>query len=291
MIILILCIFLNACIGVVFKYFEKYKIDNLQAIVVNYFVCVVTAAIVVQSNPIPDDVMIKPWFWYAVALGSIFIIVFNLMALTVQHFGIMVATVFQKMSLIAPALLAIIVFGESSGVIKGIGILCSIIAIYLLSNNATNDKDTVIDKKGIIWMLPLLTLLGSCFIDSTLYFVDKMEYVDNGDVGFVASLFLSAGINGLIILTIQVIRKKEEIKFKNILAGICLGIPNFFSIYLLILALQQGWGGSVVFPINNVGVLLLAAVFGILFFKESISRIKLLGFGFAILAIILIALS
>ena len=111
--ILIACIILNAFIGVIFKLFHKYDIDNLQAIVVNYFVCVITATFVNGGSPIPSDINQQPWFYYAFGLGFIFIIVFNLMALTVQNFGVVVATIFQKMSLIAPTLIAIIFYNET----------------------------------------------------------------------------------------------------------------------------------------------------------------------------------
>ncbi len=289
--ILVACIVLNALIGVIFKLFDRYQIDNLQAIVVNYFVCVLTAAVVVGGNPIPSDLTGQPWFWYALGLGSIFIIVFNLMALTVQNFGVVIATIFQKMSLLAPTLIAIWVYGETSNFIKWTGILSSIAAILLLSYQKKEQKSIDGHHSGLIWMLPILTFLGSCLIDSALYLVEKQNLAQNGDIGFVASLFLSAAINGILILIIQVIRKKEILKIKNLVGGIGLGIPNFFSIYLLFLALQQGWGGSVVFPVNNVGVLVMAAIFGIVLFKERLVPLRIVGFILAILAIILITLA
>ncbi|HMU04738.1 MAG TPA: EamA family transporter [Saprospiraceae bacterium] len=87
------------------------------------------------------------------------------------------------------------------------------------------------------------------------------------------------------------VSKREVLKFKNLIGGIGLGIPNFFSIYLLLLSLQQGWGGSVVFPVNNVGVLVMAAFFGIVLFKERLVPLRIAGFILAILAIILITLA
>ena len=47
--------------------------------------------------------------------------------------------------------------------------------------------------------------------------------------------------------------------------------------------------GSVVFPINNVGILLTTAVLGLIFFKEKFNLQKLIGFSMAILAIIMVA--
>ncbi|MBK9734451.1 MAG: EamA family transporter [Saprospiraceae bacterium] len=286
--ILIICIVLNALIGVIFKLFDTYKIDNLQAIVTNYFVCVITAAIVNGGNPIPQDIIDQPWFWFALALGCIFIIVFNLMALTVQNFGVVVSTIFQKMSLIAPTLIAILIYGESSNLIKWVGIISSISAIVLLSYQKRVETDSPTNKNSIVWLFPIMTFLGSCVIDSALFLIEHNNLAQNGDIGFVASLFLSAGLNGLVILIIQLYRKKSKLAMRNIMGGIALGVPNFFSIYLLLLALQQGWGASVVFPVNNVGILVVAAIFGLVIFNERLTRTKVFGFLLAIVAIICI---
>jgi len=286
---------LNALISVVFKLFQKYKIENLQAIVVNYFVCVATAAVVKGGNPIPSDVQLTPWFVYAILLGILFVAAFNIMALTVQNFGVMIATIFQKMSLIAPTLIAIIWYGETASPMKWLGILAALVSIILISYQKKYKQELNPDKasnvKNWIWILPILTFLGACIIDSSLFLIEQNKLAAPGDVGFLASLFLSAGLNGLLILTFSVVRGKSKLAFRNVIAGICLGIPNFFSIYLLLLALQQGFEGSVVFPITNVGVLVLASLFGLLIFKEQLTRLKMIGFGLAIASILLISFS
>ncbi|MBK9257570.1 MAG: hypothetical protein IPM42_19080 [Saprospiraceae bacterium] len=289
MILLILCIILNALIGVAFKLFDKYGIDNFQAITVNYIVCVLTASVVAGGNPLPDNLLTLPWFKYAFLLGVIFIIVFNIMALTVQHFGMVITTIFQKMSLIAPALIAIIFFGETSSFLKWFGIIASVLSIILLSYQKNNERKSVLSKW--VLMLPILTFLFSCVIDSSIFLIQYHGLVNNGDPGFVATLFLSAGFTGFVILIIQYLRGKVKFRLKNLVGGIALGVPNFFSIYLLLLVLANGWGGSVVFPINNVGVLSVSAVFGLFIFNERLTNIKLTGFAVAVIAIVLIAIS
>ncbi len=289
--ILLLCIVLNAFIGVIFKMFQIYNINNFQAIVVNYFVCVLMASLFIGGNPLPSEILQKEWLAYAIGLGFLFIIVFNIMAITVQNFGVIIATIFQKMSMIAPAAVAILFYAEKGGLMKWGGIVAAIIAIVLLSYEKKKDDVLTIQKKSILWFFPSATLLGSCIIDTSLFLIEHHKMTEPGDIGFIASLFLMAGVTGLIFLIIQLIRKKIIWENKSIIGGIGLGIPNFFSIYLLILALNQGWGGSVVFPINNVGILSVAALFGLIFFKEKISPIKWVGFAIAVLSIIIIAIA
>lgn len=285
-----MCIILNAFIGVIFKMFQIHNINNFQAIVVNYFVCVIMAALFLGSNPLPLEIVDKPWFFYSLGLGVLFIVVFNIMAVTVQNFGVIIATIFQKMSMIAPAVVAIIFYSEKGGFFKWLGITSAIIAIVLLSYEKKDNR--ILNKKSsLLWFFPLATFLGSCIIDTSLYLIEEYQLTQPGDVSFIASLFFMAGLTGLTYLLVQIFRKKIIWENKSILGGLGLGIPNFFSIYLLILALNQGWGGSVVFPINNVGILTVAALFGFVFFKEKISSIKWLGFALAIISILIIAIA
>jgi drug/metabolite transporter (DMT)-like permease len=291
MLILLLCILLNSVIGVAFKLFAKYKIENQQAIVVNYFVCVLTAYFVVGKSPIQFEHVDQSWFIPSIILGALFIIVFNIMALTVQNFGIVVASIFQKMSLLAPTLIAIFLLGESSGLIKWIGIIASLIAIVLFSYN--KDKEILSDSKTNKWILalPVLTFVGSCLIDSSLLFIESKQLIQGQEVAFTSMVFFIAGFLGLIHLSYKYLIGKIEFAWKNLYAGVLLGIPNFFSIYVLLLALNQGIDGSVLFPLNNVGILIFTATFGIVFFNERLTKLKIIGFGLAVFAIITITFS
>jgi glucose uptake protein GlcU len=99
----------------------------------------------------------------------------------------------------------------------------------------------------------------------------------------------TAGIIGLLILVQQMFRKKYKIEVKNILAGIVLGIPNYFSIYLLISSYQTtGWKDSTVLSFINVSVVLVSTLMGLLFFSEKLSRLKLLGLICSLMAIVLL---
>ena len=71
------------------------------------------------------------------------------------------------------------------------------------------------------------------------------------------------------------------------LAGaVTLGIPNFLSFYTLLLALSAfGGNGALVYPIYNIGVILVAAAVAGFFFHEKLSTANRIGLGLAVLAI------
>ena len=286
MLLLVLCVIINAFVGVIFKYFQKYDVNVFQAIVVNYFVCGITGAVVYGGNPFSAAMVTETWFPYALVLSATFIGTFVLMALTVQGFGLVVASIFQKMSLLAPTILGILVYSESAGIVKVLGIVVAIVSIFLITKSDTN---TALPSKHTRWIYPIVVFLGSCLIDTILYYVNVKHIVDSGDIRFVITLFSVAGVIGLAVLVFQLSTKKSVFESKSIIAGIALGIPNFFSIYLLLLVLSNGMDGSVVFPINNVGILTFSAIFGLLFFHEKIGPFKAGGLILAITAIVLIA--
>lgn len=288
MLLLIVCLVINSLIGVIFKYFDVFKINNVQAITVNYFVCLLTGSVVLGRLALPGDLFSKPWFFLALGLGLLFVFTFNLMAMTVQHFGVGIATIFQKMSLIAPAILAMVFYGEAITFPKIAGISLAIIAIFLLNLKKKETQNT--HHAAWILLLPISIFVGSCIIDTSLFLVERESLAPNGDIEFVASLFFFAGCFGLLHILYTALTKGVEWKSKNIMAGVILGIPNFFSIYLLLVLLANGWEGSVVFPVNNVGVLVLSALYGYLLFQERWNVTKKIGFALALVAIILIAL-
>jgi drug/metabolite transporter (DMT)-like permease len=142
--------------------------------------------------------------------------------------------------------------------------------------------------QGSWWML-LLLFFGSGILDIVLNYAQKNALGTLTPSLFSAFGLATAGILGLLILIIQLIQKKTRIELKNILAGIVLGIPNYFSIYLLISSYKStGWRDSTVLSIINVSVVLISALIGLLFFHEKINRLKLLGLICSLLAIALL---
>lgn len=286
MIYLFLSIAASSLIFVIFKLFARYNINTLQAIVVNYCIAFTTGILTYTGDTTLSEAIQSPWFYGALALGIVFITVFNLMAITTQKSGLSVVSVATKMSVIIPITFGILYYKESAAFIKVIGIVLALIAVYLAS---TKEKSNPI--KGSI-LLPFLILVGSGIIDVSLKFIEQ-AYVKEQDAGiFSATIFASAGVLGLLLIAYLIITGKTQIKLKNIIAGIVLGIPNYFSIYFLVQALRiEGMDSSSIFTLNNVSIVILSTVLGIILFKEKLAIKNWIGIGLAILSIVLVTLA
>jgi len=228
----------------------------------------------------------KPWFIGTLILGALFIIVFNLAAITTQRSGLSVVSVATKMSVTIPVLFGIYYYQENAGILKILGILLALVAVYLTSIKAKNG--IAIKKKNLIF--PILVFLGSGIIDTTIKFLES-GYVNKTDVAlFSSTIFSVAGTIGVIILCIQAAQGKLRVTGKNILGGIALGIPNYFSIYFLVLALRNnGFDSSTVFTINNVAIVLVSTVLGIALFREKLIPKNWIGIILAVISILLVA--
>lgn len=280
-------ILINSLIALVFKGFQKYKINNLNAIIVNYFVCTITASIIFQKPVINSATFGYDWFYMALFLGALFIFIFNIVALSMQNINVTLTTIFQKMSLIFPSIVGIFWFGEMLNLPKGIGLSLAVLSVILI-NISGKSKDGKSSTLRDYWYLAVLTLLGSGIIEVCLYLVDALEWSKNSNVEFTGSLFFFAGCFGLLFYLIKSIKKFEAFSWRDVIGGICLGIPNFFSIYWIMVLLERGMDGSIVFPAINVGVICVNAIAGYFLFKERITFIQFLGLIFALVAIILL---
>lgn len=270
----------------IFKLFRRYEINTMQAIIVNYFIACSVGYFGFIKDVNISEIPSKPWFYGTLILGFLFIIVFNLAAITTQRSGLSVVSVATKMSVALPVLFGILYFKESAGIFKIIGIVLALIAVYLSS--IKDNTGIAIKKKNLFF--PVLVFLGSGIIDTLLKFIES-GYVNKTDVAlFSSTIFSIAGIIGIIILIFQGIAGKLKITGKNILGGIVLGIPNYFSIYFLVLALREdGVESSTIFTINNVAIVLVSTVLGIILFKEKLITKNWIGIALAIISILLVA--
>lgn len=285
---LALSILFSSVINLIFKYFDKYKIDNQQAIAVNYWVCVFTGIAVSDvGEHLNMGIYQHPWAQFTLGLGALFILVFFGMAVTAQKFGISVSVIAAKMGVIFPVLYAFIILKDVAGYQLIIGILISLVGVYLVSRK----ERSAVAIKSTFWflLLPFVVLIGSGFIDLSLKWIEiRLDGVPASVPTIL--IFFSAALVGSIITVFRLISGRSKLKLKNILGGVLLGIPNYFSIYFLFKALQSNlFQTSQVYPLNNIGVVLLSTLLSILIFKEHLSRKNRIGVALAILAIVLIS--
>jgi len=289
MIYLLLSILSSTGILIVFKLFKQFNIDRLQAIVVNYIVACICGFIAFNGPIDINAISQSQWFLPTLGLGALFILIFNLMALTTQRAGLSVTSVATKMSLVIPILFGLLFYKESINSLKIIGIVLALVAVYLTSTRKSENKHPI---GASVLILPLLVFLGSGIIDTAIKYLED-SYVGIDEVPlFSSTVFGAAALLGIVFLLIGQLRGKVRLKARNILGGIALGVPNYFSIYFLVHALRiPSLESSTVFTLNNVAIVLCSTLVGIGFFKEKLTVKNWVGISLAIISILLVAIA
>lgn len=282
---LALSILFSSLIFVVFKLYTKYKVQTIYAIIVNYFIACVVGLLYYQKPINAFEIPQKSWFWGSILLGLLFILIFNLMAATSQKLGVSVASVATKMSLTIPVLFGVFFYREVLTVLEIIGILLALLAVYFSSL-----KENKIKAEKWAFALPILVFIGSGTIDTSIKYFQDAHMPEEEYALFSATVFASAGMFGLLFIGYKSVQQQIKINIKNVIGGVCLGIPNYFSIYFLLKALQHPtWNSASVFTINNVAIVMFSTLLGIVLFKERLTFKNWLGIGLAIFSIILVA--
>jgi drug/metabolite transporter (DMT)-like permease len=279
MIPLVLSVASSSLIFVLFKLFERYKIDMFQAIVANYFTAFLIGFGLYHNEWNSDALNNNSWMIFAVVTAVLFISLFFVMGISSQKNGVASTSVAVKMSMAISLVMMIVGYSESVSFLKIGGIALAFLGVYLVSSGKEQRKSHA------AWML-LVLFIGSGALDFTLNVVQKHFLGDLTSSLYSAISLGLAGAFGSVILLTNLIRKKTRFSGRSLLAGTILGIPNYFSIYLLLLSYKTtGWNDSTVLAVTNVSVVLCSALIGFIIFKEQSTTKKLIGLLAAILAI------
>lgn len=259
----------------------------MHAIVMNYITACFCGIIFQKSAINLTEIPQYAWFPFALGLGALFITVFNLMAITTQRSGLSVVSVATKMSVVIPIFFGLLYYKESLGLFKLIGIILALAAVYLAS---LKTRDGLKIKPSNLFF-PILVFLGSGVIDTTIKYLEG-EFIAKNDIPiFSATIYGMAAILGFFLLIFQASKGNFKFQFRNVLGGIALGIPNYFSVYFLVQSLRSGiFDSSGIFTVNNVAIVMFSTLLGILLFKEKLLLKNWVGIGLAILGILFIAL-
>jgi len=288
MIYLLLSILFTTALVLIFKVFERYEIDNFQAIVFNYITAGLICFIVVGEPINIDQITSEEWFPSTLLIGILFISLFNVVAYSAQKVGIAITSVATKISLCIPVIFGFWYFGDSMNSLKVAGIILALLSVYFTAKKEEKRKSI----NPILFIVPIILFFGSGILDIILiYSLETYDLVDQGlELQFSSILYSVAGLIGMPILVFRHFTV-DKIQKKNIIAGIGLGIPNVLSIVFFLKCLNHFPESTFVFPINNMGIVAASAIFASLLFKEHLSKINWFGIVIAMLSILLISAS
>lgn len=308
MLYLVASILLSVMLLLNFRLFPRFKVNTTQAIVFNYPICFLTGWLLMPAGQSFTIDFTQTWTWMALALGVGFIVTFLLSGASTQRSGITATSLANNLSLVIPVTFSLLVLGGGK-VFDGLnylGLVLALVAVGLSTYKApersvrtqTGEGEPLVGApsaglapaRNAIW-LPIAVFLMYGLTNTTINYMN-VHYITAADqtVPITLTMVLGAIVAGFVLLTVRLLQGKERIEGRSLVAAVTLGIPNFLSFYTLILALSAfGGNGAFVYPVYNIGVILVAALTATLFFKEHLSALNKLGLALAVLAIGLIS--
>ena len=296
MVYLALSILFSVLLLVNFRLFPKYDINTTQAISLNYIVCFATGLLLMPKGQAFVLDLSENWTWYCLLLGIGFIVTFLLSGLATQRMGMTATSLANNVSLVLPVMASLFLFDTDMqfDAVNYLGLACAFIALILVSiKKETTPVDTSdLKSVGVSGGLLVLGVFLMYGITNTAINFLNLNYIPNPDLTIPVTLVMVLGavIAGLCLFVYTSWKENKLPNKQTLVASVTLGVPNFLSFFLLILALTAfGNSGAFVYPIYNIGVILVSSLIGILFFKEKLSPLNYTGLGIAFLAIILIS--
>jgi len=281
---LLLSILSSTLLLVLFRYFKHFKVNTFNAIVINYFTASALGFILVGDSKAFYSQEINSWYSIAIIIGVLFVVMFYVIAKSTQTAGVGISSVAAKMSVIIPMLFSILYFKESLPLLKIAGIVLAPASVLL----TIYKKDTGSGNTRFL-VLPVILFLGVGITDA-LVKLAQQDFLKGGNILlFSAYLFLFSFITSFLVKMVQGSKAMQDFEPVDLLGGLILGLANFGSLYFFIEALRKsGIDSSLVFGINNIGIVMLSLISGVILFKEKLSKINFAGIALSVIALIIL---
>jgi uncharacterized membrane protein len=284
MISLLLSVLSSASILWIFKLIEREKMALLPPIIVNYIVASIFGFALSGKQSSIYFQEIPTWAIFSIIIGVMLIFNFYLIGRSTQKAGVAVTSIAAKMSFVLPVLFSLMY--DKNDVYSLGKIILLLLAIVSMLLVIFPKKAQQVESNSIL--LPVFLFFGLGVLDSVIKYCQYRYIDDPGSSSiFSAFNFSVAGIIGISILFLNKNYRIQIVRLKVWFFGTLLGLANFGSMYFLINALNDlKFNNSMVFGINNLGVILLAVLLGLLVFKERFSRINWVGFVLSLMVLI-----
>ena len=274
MIYLMLAIASSALVSIIIRLGEDHVTNQMGMLLSNYVVCSI-CAIVCSNSDVVTAVQASGFFdiGLGVVCGFLYLAGLLLMQYNTKNNGVVLSSTFMKLGVLIPTLMAIVFFREIPKGTQVIGIVLALLAIVMIHF----EKDALKEGNKKIWLLVLLLCGG--ITDSTANIFEKFGSPAAKDV-YLFMIFFVAGVLAFVL----VLKSKKKVSPKDVIFGVILGVPNYFSSRFLLLSLSS-MSAVVVYPTYSVATMIAITVVGVLAFKEKLDRKKAIALGMIVLAL------
>ena len=276
MLYLILAIASSALVSISIRLSERYVKHNVGMLCMNYIICLILA---VGYTGAGQGFQRGAGAGVAAVLGilngMLFLASFLLLQFNVRKNGVVLSATFMKLGVLVPTLLSVLVFYEKPEVQQILGFGIALLAIVLI--NFEKGQGEAGFKLGL-----LLLLVGGGSGDAMAKIYDEI-----GSPRFEEQFLCVTFASALILCFALLCYKKQKITKTEVLFGVLVGIPNYFSARFLLKAVGEV-PAVVAYPTYSVATIVVISLVGMLCFKEKITKRQQAAIGIILVALILL---
>lgn len=277
MVYLLSAIASSALVAIFMRMSEKRIRNNMVMFTVNYAVCLALSRYYMgKIRLFTTEAGVETAIVLGIVSGILYLVNFILLQKNMRHNGIVLSSIFMKLGILVPTLMAIFIFKERPEVTQLIGVVIALAAIILINL----EKGEMKNGGKRIWLL--IFLLSTGFTDSMANIYDK-----NGSAALKDHYLFYTFLAALLIAFLMVLVKKQRVGFWDVFYGILIGVPNYFASRFLLLSLGNV-PAVVTYPVYSVGTLVVITVVSALLFGERLSSQKKTALGMILVALVLL---
>lgn len=285
MIQLLFAILSSASMALVLKLFRTQRGNRYGILLGNYLTCVLIALLSLPNRGQILSGSLSTLLW-GLGAGVLFVAGLVTMQSSVRRNGATLSAAFAKLGLLVTLAVSVLCFGERPGLLQLLGAALVLAALVLIHAGGGEQRE----EGGVSRSLPLLllTLLAGGGADAMAKVFEQLGRPGEDRLYFFY-LFLTAAVLTGALALLERRRTGKRILLPELAAGIAVGVPNYFSSYLLLAALQR-LPAFLVYPVFSTGTILLVLLLSALLFRERLSRRQVLGMGLILAALVLLNL-
>ena len=250
MVSLLMAILCSAAISLAMRLSTGRVKSNVGLLAMNYLTCfVIAVAFTGVDSLLPKEAGFRTALVLGSGQGLLYLAAFVLLQLNIRKNGVVLSAIFQRLGLLVPMVVSMLLFGEVPELMQIIGFCVAIFAIVLI--NMEKEQTVMQFKLGL-----LLILLAGGGADVMAKF-----YEEWGNPALAPQFLLYTFATALVLCLVMLLWKKERPGVAELLYGAAVGVPNYFCAKFLLASLDTV-PAVIAYPTFSVATILLVTLAG-----------------------------
>ena len=277
---LLLAMVSSSLISIVMKMFPVRGGNRYALVLGNYLVCVVIGFLLLPEKeavlqPLPMTLLM------GIIGGILYVGGFVTQQVSIGINGAILSSAFARLGLLVTIAVSIGFFHERPGILQAIGLVLVILAVIVINGGKRDAEST----QELHPLLLVIVLLCSGMAEAMSKIFERLGERSQDSL-FVLGVFFFAGVVTALLMLLD-LGKGKKVAAKDFLAGMLIGVPNYFTSALLLKALV-GLPAILVYPMFSTGVIVLVTLVSAVVFHERPGKRGWIGLAMILCAVVLL---